>query len=116
MWSFIFIITFAYNIMYIPFAIGLDYHLPKELLFIDILAVLLTFLDSLLRPFLAIDKRLEISTNKSKRLKNYIKHNFAMDVIASVPFDYILLLLDNSPAAAYFRILRLLKVYRLSEI
>jgi hypothetical protein len=49
-------------------------------------------------------------------MKYYIKTYFACDVLACIPFDYILMLLDNSPASRYFRLLRLLKAYRISEI
>jgi potassium channel len=115
-WSFIFLAAFVYNLIYIPFAIGLDFYMPKELIFIDILAVIITFFDSLLRPHLAVDKNLEVELKKTKLFKGYLKHCFAWDVLSSLPLDYILLLLDNSPASPYFRLLRLFKAYRVSEI
>jgi potassium channel len=108
--------AFLFNLLYIPFSIGLSYTLPKEFIFLDILAIVMYYLDSTLRSQLAVDKNYEVQLDKRKVARNYIKKYFPLDVISCIPFDYILLLLDNSPAAPYFRLLRLFKVYRIGEI
>jgi hypothetical protein len=50
-------------------------------------------------------------------VQNYIKQYVLLDILASIPFDYVLSMVDDSNVAIrYFRLLRLLKVYRVSEI
>jgi len=50
-------------------------------------------------------------------VQNYIKHYVLLDIMASIPFDYLLSMVDESNIAIrYFRLLRLLKVYRVTEI
>ncbi len=115
-WSLAFVVAFIYNLFYIPFSIGLSYDLPLTILFIDILAVVITFIDSILRPFLAVNRQIEVQTNKKRLLKDYAKYYFAWDILSSIPFDYIFLLLGNTAACRYFRVLRLFKFYRLFEI
>lgn len=51
-----FILTFLFNLLYVPFAIGLSYQIPGYYIIIDIAVVVLTLCDSILRPFLAINK------------------------------------------------------------
>jgi len=54
-WTPIFTISMIYNILFVPFSIGLSYDIPAWYIVIDILAVLVTVGDSILRPFLAVD-------------------------------------------------------------
>ncbi len=50
-------------------------------------------------------------------MTDYLKHNFAMDALSTIPFDYLLsIILHETPVYRYFRLLRLLKIYRLMEI
>ncbi len=58
-WSTLFCIVFIYNLLYIPFSIGLRYDIPHQYIAIDIVAMSLTLVDSILRPFLAINKNLD---------------------------------------------------------
>ena len=60
--------------MYVPFAIGLDFDIKGLYLIIDIAAVLITIVDSFLRPFLAINKAHEIKIDREKLIKSYIKN------------------------------------------
>jgi len=50
------VLTFLFNLLYVPFAIGLSYQIPGYYITIDILVIVLMACDSLLRPFLAINK------------------------------------------------------------
>ena len=56
MWTFVFLIGVAFNILYVPFSLGLDYDIYDEYYAIDVLAILIMLGDSSLRPFLAVDK------------------------------------------------------------
>ena len=50
-------------------------------------------------------------------VQNYIKRHLLLDLLASIPFDYLLLSVSESEVTIrYFRLLRLLKVYRIVEI
>jgi len=45
-----------YNLLYVPFSIGLDYQVEGKFIAIDVIATFILIFDSFLRPFLAIDK------------------------------------------------------------
>jgi len=45
-----------------------------------------------------------------------VKHYFTLDLLATIPFDYIIMIIESSVYVRYFRLLRLLKLYRLIEI
>lgn len=55
-WSAIFSLVFIYNLLFVPFSIGLRYDIPNQYIAIDIIVLILTLIDSILRPFLAINK------------------------------------------------------------
>jgi hypothetical protein len=55
-WSTISSIAIIYNVFYVPFSIGLDFEIPSDFIAIDICAIIIILADSILRPFLAIDK------------------------------------------------------------
>lgn len=55
-WSTLAVLTFLFNLLYVPFAIGLSYQIPGYYITIDIVVIVLMACDSLLRPFLAINK------------------------------------------------------------
>jgi len=42
--------------MFVPFSIGLNYDITGKYIAIDIVALVLTLVDSILRPFLAVNK------------------------------------------------------------
>jgi hypothetical protein len=56
MWTSIYCLVFVYNLLFVPFSIGLRYDIPGKYVVIDIVALALTLLDSIIRPFLAINK------------------------------------------------------------
>jgi hypothetical protein len=45
----------TYNFLFVPFSIGLRYDITGSYIAIDIIALVLTLIDSILRPFLAIN-------------------------------------------------------------
>jgi hypothetical protein len=50
-------------------------------------------------------------------VQNYAKRYLLLDLLASIPFDYLLELVSGSEVSIrYFRLLRLLKIYRIGEI
>lgn len=50
-------------------------------------------------------------------IQNYAKRYLLLDLLASIPFDYLLELVSGSEVSIrYFRLLRLLKIYRIGEI
>jgi hypothetical protein len=50
-------------------------------------------------------------------MTNYLKRNFAMDALSTIPFDYLIYTISYASGEhRYFRLLRLLKVYRLQEL
>jgi len=62
-------------------------------------------------------RRNEVEIERSKLFRIYIQKYFLLDVLSSIPFGYILsLIADQSPVVKYFRLLRLLKMYRMLEI
>jgi len=56
LWTFIFLIGITFNVFYVGFSLGLNYDIYDEYYLIDIVAILIMLGDSLLRPFLAVDK------------------------------------------------------------
>lgn len=54
--SALFILAFFFNLLYVPFSIGLRYEITGSFIGIDIIVIIITFIDSFLRPFLAISK------------------------------------------------------------
>jgi hypothetical protein len=57
-------------------------------------------------------------TDRDILMTNYLKRNFAMDALSTIPFDYLIFTISYASAGEhrYFRLLRLLKVYRLQEL
>jgi hypothetical protein len=55
-WSAIFSVAYVYNVLYVPFSIGLDFEISGYYIIIDVLAVVIFITDSILRPFLAVNK------------------------------------------------------------
>lgn len=53
-------LALAYNILFVPFSIALDYEILLRFQFIDYLSYALYLIDSLFRPLLAIDRYLNI--------------------------------------------------------
>lgn len=47
--------AFGYNILYVPFSIGINFENEREYFVIDIMATIIFIIDSILRPFLAIN-------------------------------------------------------------
>ncbi len=56
-------------------------------------------------------------TDRDILMTNYLKRNFAMDALSTIPFDYLIFTISYASGEhRYFRLLRLLKVYRLQEL
>ena len=50
-------------------------------------------------------------------MKNYISNYFLLDIVSSIPFDYLLLIVEGGAYVRQFiRLARLLKFYRLKEL
>jgi hypothetical protein len=45
-----------------------------------------------------------------------VHRHLILDLLATIPFDYLLSIIDDTPIIRYFRILRLMKFYRLFEL
>lgn len=59
----------------------------------------------------------EIKIERGKLLKKYIKNQLLLDLLASIPFDYIMMMtIENSVYIRYIRLLRILKSYRFIEM
>ncbi len=55
-------------------------------------------------------------TDRDLLITNYFKRKFPLDALSTIPFDYLVSIIgDASGAHRYFRILRLIKVYRIFE-
>ena len=80
------------------------------------IVLFITLADSCLRPFLAVNKRNEIETDRAKLLQLYVQRYFLLDLLATIPFDYLLILIDDGIYVRYIRLFRLLKTYRLGEL
>ena len=81
------------------------------------MAIVIMIADTGLRPFLAVNGSLEIEINRIKAVKCYVKNYLLIDILASIPFDYILRIgVPFSMPVHCFRLLRLLKFYRLLEL
>lgn len=80
------------------------------------IVLFITLADSCLRPFLAVNKRNEIETDRAKLLQLYVQRYFLLDLLATIPFDYLLTLIDDGIYVRYIRLFRLLKTYRLGEL
>lgn len=63
LWTFIFLIALIYNIIYVPFSIGLDVELKGSFIILDVLMIILMIMDSVLRCYLAVNKQYEIEVD-----------------------------------------------------
>ena len=59
----------------------------------------------------------EIEILRNKILTQYVHKHLLLDLLSTVPFDYLLLAIDGTRYLRQFiRLLRLLKIYRINEI
>ena len=61
-------------------------------------------------------RRNEIEINRKKLFREYVQLYFVFDILASVPLDYLFTIIEVTPTMKYFRLLRLLKLYRIFEL
>lgn len=54
--------------------------------------------------------------NRKKLFREYVQLYFIIDVLASVPLDYLFMIIEITPIMKYFRLFRLLKIYRIFEL
>eukprot|EP00347_Sterkiella_histriomuscorum_P000063 403377328 len=116
-WNMIFVAAFIYNLLFVPFSIGLDYELQGSFIAIDIFAVLIFFADTVIRPFLAIDLNKDIEINRLRVIQVHTQNYMLLDIISTIPIDYLLMSsVETQVYCQYLRILRLLKFYRIKEL
>lgn len=110
------ILSFCYNLFFVPIAICFDYELEDPgLWFVDVLAVVVYLLDIAVKfnSTLIYDNGM-MERNKKVIANFYCSHILIMDALAALPVDYIAMTAGS--AIVWIRILRLLKFFRVKEI
>jgi hypothetical protein len=90
-WSTLLILSFGYNLFFVPIAICFDYKIENELYSVDVIVVVIAILDIM------------------------VKFNSAFIYESAIPVDYLAIHTTYN-AIAWYRILRLLKFFRVYEI
>jgi len=118
-WHVFLLLAVWYNIVIVPYSIGGDVNLNVNWYFyvIDWIAILIHFVDIWFRANTALTSHREICLNKGKILSFYIETFLLTDVLATIPFEYMLLAFKVDDVwRRWIRVLRLLKLIRVNEI
>jgi hypothetical protein len=108
----------VYNAFYVPVAIAFDYELEGNSVIPDVAAVIIYVLDIYIKSRTSIhDSSDQICKNIGSIMFLYAKDGLIFDILAAIPTDYICLLLGAPHwILAIFRLVRLLKVYRIMRL
>lgn len=116
-WAALVIISFLYNLFFVPIAICFDYEISEVgYYFLDIFAVCVAIFDIVVKfNSTLIHENGVMERNKSVIANNYANHMLVIDCLAAIPIDYIAIMASGT-ALAWIRLLRLLKFFRVKEI
>ena len=126
MWTALTMLSIFYFFFMVPFGLALDYDVHEELgwnLAADVIFCLVLCSDIYLRSRLAytVNERGEsnIVTNIHQLQSYYVNNVLIYDVLAAIPFDYLLLPFVSyglsKELLRFLRILKLLKIMRFFE-
>lgn len=114
----------TWNLFYVPYSVAFDANMGSEILtdimnwFIDVfflLDILINF-----RTTIVNEKTGEDISDAKKIAVKYLKGKFWIDLLASVPFDFVVVFFvnsdDNNLTFQLFGLLKLVRILRLSRL
>ncbi len=117
-WDVLVLVLTIFATVYIPFAIVSGISGSKLFQVLNLLISIIFFLDILVEFRTGFYEQREFITGKNRIIKNYLKHRFALDLIAILPIASISTLFlsyENRHFAVYFTLLRLVKLFRVKK-
>lgn len=117
-WNAFLLAAFTYNLVMVTYTIGGDVNFHSWLFYlIDWIAILIFLGDMWMRVHTALTSYKEISLDKGMVLQYYLDNFLITDLLATVPFEYIMLAFSvDLMWCRWIRLLRLLKFIRVLEI
>jgi hypothetical protein len=115
-WSAVISLAILYNILLVPYCIALNVELEGAYQLLDLLMFIIYLVDVFVQLKTGmVDNKIEI--NLAAVSQNYIGFKILFDVLAVIPYSYILhFVAISTQVRLFFRIPRLFKCYRLKEI
>lgn len=96
-----------------PFSISFKYELDNWLIPFDLLSLIIFGVDIFFTLKTAFNKNFEITINLNEVAVDYMDTRFFVDLLATLPIDYFLLIFGvQQQTVAFVRALRLLKLYK----
>ena len=113
-WVFTMIAACLYTYFIVPFSLAFEYEIDAWWLVpIDALTLIIFMIDIPISSRIAMNKILEVTTETKEIMTDYINSRLALDLIAILPIDYLLIAAGASQQVkAYLRILRMLKLIK----
>jgi hypothetical protein len=97
----------------VPFSISFKYELDNWLIPFDLLSLIIFGVDIFFTLKTAFNKNFEITINLNEVAVDYMDTRFFVDLLATLPIDYFLLIFGvQQQTVAFVRALRLLKLYK----
>jgi len=121
-WTTLITVVIIYLSIEIPLELIFHYEIPDWLKFSNIIITLIFMVDIFLNFRTAYYHDGRLIMDKLKIRKYYLKGNFFIDFIATIPFEPILMLMglgawgSASSSLRFLRLLRLLRLFRISSV
>ena len=103
----------TYYIFFIPYNIGT--HQDMDLV-CNIIGICVLILDMPMRAYTAVTDHKTLCLDKIEVLKYYLDNWLALDLIATIPFELVLIAVVDKESIRWIMLLRLLKMFRLQEL
>lgn len=121
-WDLLIIVVAVYNCFQIPYNVAFTNKddQPIYSTIIDLITDVLFILDifiSFVTTYTDTETKTEV-TSHCKIAKHYMKRRFWLDLIASIPFDYVRYIIPGGDALPFelFSLLKLVRILRLSKL
>ena len=91
------VLACVYTYFIVPFSLAYEYDVTKWwLLIVDVLSLILFVMDIPISSRIAINKKYEVTLDTREIMADYLDSWLALDVIAILPVDYLLIPLGAS--------------------
>ena len=113
-WNLMIVVLTIFISIEIPLRLTLDYSIGN--IFIEIIITVILFIDIILNFNTQTYSKGNIIKNRKQIAKNYLRKSFIFDLLASIPFFLIYLLLPGIVLLKWISIFRLFKILRLNTL
>jgi hypothetical protein len=110
LWNIVLSAAMTYYIFFIPFNIGT--HQDMNLV-CNIVGICVLILDMPMRAYTAVKDYKTLCLDRIEVLKYYLDHWLALDLMATIPFELLLMTVVEKELIRWIMLLRLLKLTRL---